>query len=402
VEEVSVKVTVILAESGVSFLMKSPEYVTKQQCGKLLLVLQGMTMIVSQLLESSRKRVPWSTMRAIFKMCDLSVGRGWEDTIKKLSEKDEDIPDYFNKLKDCYCNHLLVGEKSLKLFEIKRDKIDEVIEAPTSHEITKTIFHETYPFALPDERLKEISSSPELVKINDSDNQLSVVFCTKRFFTERTEINPDDLSEEAKVSLGSYDELVGIKRYDRQFFDVVVLWKDKDLVEVRIDTTQGGIPSKERSKAFSEIICSFNALLKDNINVNELLKTSINFFPLIDRLYESNEGKVGELAFTTDEGSIKSERMRKGTVDLRNERYHKAGRQAVEHITSYRLAILWRFLLSEEVETQPELLLPGQSHILNRSIQVLDEVIITKCSGNQDYNFVFEKIIEYLYIRISP
>jgi hypothetical protein len=55
------------------------------------------------------------------------------------------------------------------------------------------------------------------------------------------------------------------------------------------------------------------------------------------------------------------------------------------------------FQLSQEVETHPELLLPGQSHILSRLIQNFDEVIITKCSGLKDYNFVLEKIIKYLY-----
>lgn len=366
----------------------------------MLFRLHRILMIVSQLLESSRKRVPWPAMRAIFKVCELPYGRGWEDTIKKLSEesnKNSNLASNFSTLSKYYSNHLLAGEKALKLFEIDRDQIDKAIEKIKNHEIPTNVFHETYPFPLPDEKLAEIDSLPKLVKVNNSDSQLSVVFCTKRFFTEKTEINPEDLSNEAKSCLGIYDELVGIRRYDRQFFDAIVLWKDKNFVEIRIDTSQGRMPSQERIRAFSEIIDKFNFLVQEETGINEMLKTNINFFPLIDRLYESNEGKVGELAFTTDEGSIKSEKMRRGKVDLRNETYHKAGRQAVDHITAYRLAILWGFQLSDEVETQPELLLPGQSHILSRSIQNLDEVIITKCSGFKDYNFVFEKITKYLY-----
>jgi hypothetical protein len=399
-EVVLVKTAETFTGIGVLFLCKFPEYVMKQQGNAMLPKLHRIPMIVSQLLESSRKRVPWPTMRAIFKMCELPCGRGWEDTIKKLTEesnKNSNLVNNFNTLRKYYSDHLLTGEKALKIFAIDREKIDKAIERIKNYEVPIDVFHETYPFPLPDEKLAEIDSLPKLVEVGNSESQLSIIFCTKRFFTERTEINTEDLSNEAKSSLGMYDELVGIRKYDRQFFDAIILWKDRNLVEIRIDTSQGRMPSKERIRAFSEIIDRFNSLVKEETGINEMLKANINFFPLIDRLYESNEGKVGELAFTTDEGSIKSEKMRREKVDLRNELYHKAGRQAVDHITAYRLAILWRFQLSDDVETQPELLLPGQSRSLSHSIQNLDEVIITKCSGLQDYNFVFEKIIKYLH-----
>ncbi|NJN92426.1 MAG: hypothetical protein HC878_20050 [Leptolyngbyaceae cyanobacterium SL_5_14] len=244
----------------------------------------------------------------------------------------------------------------------------------------------------------EIDSLPKLVEIRSLDTSLAMIFCTKRFFTERTEIDPEGLNTEARKALDDYDELVGIKRYTRQFFDEVILWKNQDFVEVRIDIANG-MPSQERSQAFIQVIKQFNAVARQKLNIETALKENINFFPLIDRLYESDEGKVGELAFTTDEGSIKFEKMRRGEVDLRDETYHRAGRKAVDHITPYRLAILWKFSLSEDLETQPELLLPGQARILSNSTQKLDEVIIRKCSGLEDYNFVLEKIVFYLNNR---
>jgi len=330
-------------------------------------------------------------------MCNLPVGRGWEDTIKKLVDdsKADEFSDGFDQLKEWYYNHLLIGEKAVKLFSVHRSRINNLITILTSHEIEKTIFHETYPFPLTDERLKEIDSLPKLVEIRNSDTSLAIVFCTKRFFTERTEIDPEGLNTEARKALDDYDELVGIKRYTRQFFDAVILWKNQDFIEIRIDIANG-MPSQERSQAFIQAIKQFNALARQKLNIETALKESINFFPLIDRLYESDEGKVGELAFTTDEGSIKFEKMRRGEVDLRDETYHRAGRKAVDHITPYRLAILWKFSLSEDLETQPELLLPGQARVLSNSTQELGEVIIRKCSGLEDYNFVLEKIVFYL------
>jgi len=357
-------------------------------------------MLIHQLLDSSRKRVPWSTMRAILKMCNLPVGRGWEDTIKKLADgsKADEFADGFDQLNEWYCNHLLIGEKAVKLFSVPRRQIDNLITVLASHKIEKTIFHETYPFPLADEMLIGIDSLPKLVEIRNLDTSLAIVFCTKRFFTERTEIDPEGLNTEARKVLGDYDELVGIKRHARQFFDTVILWKNQDFVEVRVDIANG-MPSQERSQVFIQVIKQFNTLAKQKLSIETALKDSINFFSLIDCLYESEEGKVGELAFTTDEGSVKFEKMRRGDVDLRDETYHRAGRNAVDHITPYRLAILWKFPLSDDLETQPELLLPGQVQTLNSLTQELGEVVIRKCSGLEDYNFVLGKIVFYLNNR---
>ncbi|NJN92425.1 MAG: hypothetical protein HC878_20045 [Leptolyngbyaceae cyanobacterium SL_5_14] len=87
-------------------------------------------------------------MRAILKMCNLPVGRGWEDTIKKLVDdsKADEFSDGFDQLQDWYYNHLLIGEKAVKLFSVHRSRIDNLIAILASHEIEKTIFHETYPF----------------------------------------------------------------------------------------------------------------------------------------------------------------------------------------------------------------------------------------------------------------
>jgi hypothetical protein len=365
----------------------------------LLLDSSKISMIVTQLLESCRKRVPFTVMKAILKLCDLSGGHGWEDTIKKLapeSKFDVQLTSNFNKLDSHYKEHLLVGEKALQLFRVDREKIDKMITFLKNNEIKKNVFHETYPYLLPEEKLKTTKPLPELVEIIDSDNYLSLVFCSKRLFSEKTEIDPESLNDEAKKHLSGYDELFGIRRYERQSFDIVVLWKAREIVEVRIDIVQG-IPSQEREQAFVATINGFHKLATNNSDVKVLNTNNINLFPLISHLYDSQEGKVGELAFTTDEGSIKLEKMRRGKVDLRDEIYHKAGRQAVPHITPYKLAILWEFPLAADIKTNPELLLPALSHTLNSSNPILKEAIVTKCSCLKDYGFVFEKNISYLY-----
>jgi hypothetical protein len=351
-------------------------------------------MLTAQILEAFRQRISWSTMRVILKLCDLPVGRGWEQTIQKLTDKD-DISAKIEQLKNCYENHFLVNDKALKIYQFERKKIDKLIAAFKKYKLSDTLFDETYPFPLSDEKLKEIDFFEKLVEIKDTEDSLAVIFCTKRLFTERIQINTELLNKEARKNLIYYDKIIGIKKHCRQFFDVVVLSKKRNTIEVRVDIT-GSLSSEDKSKAFFQTINQFNALSENIAWIKTPLQESINFFPLIDSLYESDEGKVVELAFITDEGSTKSEKMRKGSVDLRTETYHHAGKQAVHHITSYRLAILWNIQISQGVNTKPELLLPGRVQILSSQIQHLDEVCILNCSSLDDYKFVVEKIFTYL------
>jgi hypothetical protein len=356
-------------------------------------------MPVDLLLDSFRKRVPWPTMRAILKMCNLPVARGWEDTITKLmakSQGENDLENNFARLRELYCDYLLIGEKAIKLFSVERQIFNKLITLLKSQQLETTVFNQTFPFPLSEEELEKINNSiPKLVEIKDFNDNLVLIFCTKRFFTERTEINIEDLTPEARRDLNNYDEVFGVRRYNRQFFDIVVLWKKIDLLEIRIDIAHG-MSLQERNKAFREIIRTFNRLQTESLGAETLLQESINFFPLIDKLYKSYEGRVCELGFTTDEGSTKFEKMRRNSVDLRTEKYHKAGKLAVNHITPYHLAIVWKFSILEEIETHPELLLPGHTRDLSDKEQYLDEILIKKCSCLEDYNFIFEKINIYL------
>ncbi|MEO1763507.1 MAG: hypothetical protein AAFR83_16400 [Cyanobacteria bacterium J06629_18] len=355
-------------------------------------------MLTAQILEAFSQRISWSTMRVILKMCDLPVGRGWEQTIKKLTDEDvviNDVNDKVEQLQKCYDNHLLVNDKALKIYQLQRKKIDKLIAAFRKYKPTDTAFHQTYPFPLSDDNLKEVDFSQKLVEIKSTKDSLAIIFCTKRLFTERSQINTEQLNEDTRKELIDYDKIIGVKEHYRQFFDVVVLSKKRNTVEVRVDIT-GSLSLEDKSKAFFQTIQQFNSLSEDIAEIKTPLQESINFFSLIDNLYESDEGKVVELAFITDEGSTKSEKMRKGSIDLRNETYHHAGKQAVEHITSYRLAISWDIQMHQGINSQTELLLPGRAQILSNQTQYIDEVCILNCSSLDDYEFVVEKIFTYL------
>jgi hypothetical protein len=295
-------------------------------------------MTVAQLLDASKARIPYPVMRAILQMCGIPASHGWQKTIEVLLGSyatNAGYRDNFDDLKKYYCEHLLVGEKSVKLFNIERSKVSEIAALMNRHKIERTGFHTTYPFPLNEDNLAKMDNEPHLMEIqaDEVQNNISLIFCSKRFFLEQKEIDVNKLTEltdEAKQELQGYDEIFGIKRYIRQFFDVITLWPQKGIIEVRVDIGTGlGMNTTEQVKAFSSNISTFLELLslvKKQPKEIDLFRDGINFFPLIGSLYHSKEGRVVELGFTTDAGSTKLEKMRKSHVDLREEAYHKAGK----------------------------------------------------------------------------
>jgi hypothetical protein len=288
----------------------------------------------------------------------------------------------------------------VRAFKIENHKLKILIEKLKLHNIPQTIFKQNYPYPLDQESLLKVDQLPKLVDITQLRNgDLAIIFCTKRFFAERAIVDPKDYKNEVRIFLENFDEVVTVKRYVRQLYDVVILHQDKNFVELRIDVGEG-LSMSDRQSSFAQIIKEFNKIAQSASGINIALKEEFNFFSLLDLLYNSQEGKVGEISFTTDEGSIKHEKMRRTDFDLRDEIYHKAGKKAVvdqdQRINIYRVAILWKYSIDDDIETQPELLIPGQVQLLHQQHPVLNEIIIKNCSGLEDYDFVFSKIMSYI------
>lgn len=154
--------------------------------------------------------------------------------------------------------------------------------------------------------------------------------------------------------------------------------------------------SEEKEVTFYRAVKAFNLLVGNILGIDSVLRKPVNLFPLVHNLYDSTEGRVCEIGFTTDEGSIKLEKLRRARGDLRTETYHKAGKSAVDHIALYRLGVSWRLPLPHEATTYPEVLLPGRVSTLSSVEQQLNYLLVTDCSGSTDYNFILSTILKYL------
>lgn len=354
-------------------------------------------MTVESLLGNCRQRIPWLSMRNILHSKGLPVGHGWDGSIQKLLDFQQSGDTQGRQvlsLEEVYFENLLAGEKAVRLYPVVTEDIQRLKLALESVDPAQSVFSDTFPYPLPQDRLLNAGSGTSLLAVESLDESLALVFCTKRFITERNELNLADLRQETQEDLRGYDEVIAIKHNVRQFFDVILLRAEAGIVEVRIDIT-GGISSDDQSLAFRGIVSTFNSMVCELTGKQNFLLHPINLFPIISGLYNSDEGRVCELGFTTDEASIKLEKMRRKEYDLREETYHRAGKNAVINITPYRLGICWSFPISVDVDSKPELLLPGHFRILGMRLQFLGEAIISRCCGREDFNYVVSKILHF-------
>lgn len=347
------------------------------------------------------RRVPWFVMKSLLEHHRLSKGRGWDETIPKLEDIPVKSPEkeqaLIETLLSIYRDHLIAGEKTVRFFREEKNKITEIASLFEGYAIPDSPFKNSYPFALSEDELKDIETGLHVVEVRRLGEKVFLVFCSKRHISEKTEINPRDFE-----GLREYSEVIGIKKYNKQFFDIVALDSENNTVEIRLDIGNK-ISSDERKASFNQIIQSFEELVKELTESDYKLSNVINLFPAINTLYRSEEGRVCELGFTTEGSSIKHEKMRRKYDCLRDEAYHQGGSRAVGgNIAPYRIAVTWEhkttstLITQPELTTQPELLLPGHSTMLSRPDISLNDAIITHCAGIVDYDFVIEKLNGFL------
>lgn len=353
---------------------------------------------IEKVLNSLKDRVPWHVMRKILHSHNLPTGQGWKPTIEKLLA-------YFVNSKDrqteaailfkTFREHILAGEKSLRLYEVGPNDIKQATLALVKVAPSKSIFSNEYPFPISNAALSEANEKPHLVEIVRSEYGATLVFCAKRYFTEKVPIKLKDLDISSEM-LSDYDEIIGVRHTIKQMYDVVVLDTRSDYIEIRVDSSKH-MSSDELEIAFNAIIDKLHSIMmhiSSNYSLN--LDKPVNLFQLVDSFYSSNEGRICELAFETDTASIKHEKMRRKAHDLRQEKYHKAGSAAVDHITPYRIGICWTINVTDNLKVQPELFLPGSVRMLSNPSLLLLDASIKNCSCLNDYEFVINKIKTHL------
>lgn len=349
-------------------------------------------MKVGDIGRSMRDRMPWSVGQKILAELDLGRGQGWDKTVTKLDELDL-TEKQFAELSQSLREHLLCGEKSVRIYDVKEDISLTAIAQAHSWEIEETDFSKRYPILLSEEELFDKSLDPVLTAVEDNDEFLSVIFSSVRIITIRETITHDsEYADDLEKIFGRFDQVIGLKNRRVHAVDVVSISKSGGQADVRIDCPYG-MTSEAADIAHVVIREAINKLIGF-----DFLVEPVNLFPLLDKMYfDQAEGKVVELAFGTTTASIKHEKMRRKGLSLREEAYHIGGKENLgTPIEPFRLSLIWERQIGDRRVSSPELNLHTSARIANMEAPHMHSAVVRKCMGADDFDFVMSRIRAHL------
>ncbi len=342
-----------------------------------------------------RQRVPWPVAGRLLKELDLPRGQGWARTIERLTNGDYKSATIIDALETALTEHILYGEKLVRMYDVTKGGKETLIRALENIEIPESSLSESFPLPLSPEDLATGLQIPTLVSVQDRGDSICAVFGSVRSMQSREPVSLEEMPEDSRGIFEHYDEVVGIKHIKYEAFDVVSVSRNSPRVVVLVDYPDG-TPKDMGIAVHSAVPMQLTNLLEQHYFDNP-----VNLFPLINAMYRArNEGNVVELAFGTTTASLKHEKMRRQNTSLREETYHKGGKAALSTpIEPHRLSINWKRALPNGANSAPELSLNTTSINAGSQHPVLLEAEIRRCMGADDFAFVQSRIEHFISQR---
>lgn len=348
-------------------------------------------MKIDAVIQSMRRRMPWEVAQKALMLADAPRGMGWERTIAKFADPASSAEDFVDPLTEALREHERAGEKLVRFYRLALPEMKKLRDALLKHTVTKSVFTDSYPGLLSEAELKAHAPQPhQLVAIETCEDGVAATFCSIRVVLIREPVTPSSLPAAAASALADYDQVFGYRQARLQAFDTVWVPHAGDLVDVRVDYPTGlGVDVAET--AASHTRSALAATLG-----HDYLAEEVNVFPLIRRIYkEAAEGTIVELGFETGGASRKHETMRRKSLCLRDEVYHRAGATALKgEIEPYLLSVQWPRRYGKATVSRPELTFHGTARTAESG--VMTDVVIRKCIGDADYEHVRSRIEHHL------
>ncbi|SCY35774.1 hypothetical protein [Pseudomonas sp. NFACC37-1] len=337
--------------------------------------------------------VSFKSVRNALKNHDLPVSTGWQQTVAKI------IPELKKKdTKDaCAASLVLIHnemtlycDKVVKIYEVDAGLINLLIGAMSKGFVDKgSVYTKGFPFPLALDELLKAPLDIICAAQWDEKDRSNFMMCSKQYITEREELPGDSLDDDATKDFGVFDELIGIRRRPIQLYDVVSLLPDEGLIEIRLDGVKkfNADDISRRMRRIEQLVSQFAA---KNIGTPDILGTKLNFYPAIKKLYDTNDGVVGELGHVTDAAGIYREKMRHKSRDVRLDPYHHGGTVAVVDLNAYSISKHWP---SPAGNGEPEISIPAHFSIASDKNPVIDILHVLNCTSQEDYDFVLDKVL---------
>ncbi|EGR2358729.1 TPA: hypothetical protein ACN343_001438 [Vibrio parahaemolyticus] len=339
----------------------------------------------------------------ILKESGLNTARSWDDTIERIDELSEKFQ--VKILDDLLVNfeqNNLYGAKAIKFIQIQESEQKKIrILFDSLVKSTEKLLFDAYPIPVSGDDINKVGRLPEYLYKYQSDDGELYLFSHKKMVSVRQVFEGSELESFGEYG-EAFDKIIGLVDKEQIFFNSVFLDKSCKYIEIRIDLADvvGVTTIKEVMSDFEQYLDKL-CFSKFTIPFPGISK---NFFPVIHDIYNNKtEGYVSDLSFICGTGVNRTESIRGSknseTKDIREEGYHIAGTEEIEHVfTPYRVKLYWDKEDDEDLEYSPFLYIPGSiSHSKDDSADKLDYAIISRTYTSYEFNYVVNVLREYCY-----
>ncbi|HGO6081717.1 TPA: hypothetical protein ACK3PA_006213 [Burkholderia cenocepacia] len=294
----------------------------------------------ADIIDAMRNRCSWPSLREALKKDNLPSGTGWAELGGGADDKQGNGPKLRQFLWQYFQEHIIAGERYVQLYDLPDGVKTALLSTLKAATVPKSAFSISYPLPLSSKSLLAAPSEPTLVEVRPLGNDdYALVYCSVRSYDDRVRYEYDQLPSQVKQTYQGIDELITVKKVHFQAYDVAIVRTGLKRIEICIDQ-----PSKGVRNLGMLVLSVFGTLCNNLPGLRKAYESpSYNVFPAIAGIYfKLGEGTVRSLSFRTLTGSRKREKMIRSDEDLRSEKFHHAGAQAVDNkLKPFELTVDW-------------------------------------------------------------
>lgn len=331
-------------------------------------------------------------VQAQLRAAKMPSAQGWEPLIAKYEAMPHDLKwmsEWLDAARAIFWNAITVGRRAVVVFDVTEQQLAILADRAAALVDTTLPFAQSFPFPVEEEVLRASGYNSRFVAAVPSPAGDTWLFaCGKRSYRSREPIAidelGDDLSDGARDRLSVFEEVIGIRCGVVQAYDAVVIRHDKRKVEIHIDLCCP-MSDADIGQAYSYYTRVLNHDVIESDDPALRLAQPHNFFPDIQRLYNTADGIVSSLGHATGTKSIKQERMRSRVLDLREELFHKEGMREIGGSDAFSIRKGWN---AEHKDSIPTVIIPGHFSLVDLPGARVDYAIVENCLNYIDFEYV--------------
>lgn len=342
------------------------------------------------ILQALQKRASIRVSRRLLAANGFPKGSGWEQITEKLKDKHVAAKADYVGLQDALRELLIVGDKNIRIFKLTNADAKALRDRIAASRINQnSVFTTHFPLPVPDNILHGLpAQAPIPVAKFQSPNVAGVLFSSVMVVEQREKI----LAAKVGAALAAdYEEIIGVKKVKIQTFDALMMSNKSNYAYILTDAYQ------DQSQLMRLGLQSAMTNAVNKFAKAKVINGSVNLFPIIQPLYESDTGFVKTLFWTTTTSSGKHEWMRGSGVCLREEIAHKAAMGALGGgFMTYGIELEWGLEEVEGYTPRPMLSVVGIYRMLHETKPHLGDATVWGCASLSEFEFVLKELMVHV------